>query len=305
VRREIVSTLVDLADADARIVLLTGDLGFMALEPFAARFPERFFNVGVAEQNMVGIATGLAHSGLIPFVYSIATFAALRPYEFIRNGPIQHHLPVRILAIGGGFEYGPAGFSHHALEDVAVLRVQPGLAVMAPADPLQAQAVLRATWNLPGPVYYRLGKREGYEVPGLNGAFEPGRLQVLREGRDVAFVTMGPIAGEAMSAAQLLEAEDVSCAVLALASVSPAPLDDLRSWLRKVPLVVSVETHYIAGGIGSLIAEVIAEDGLPCRLVRCGVERVSSSATGSEAWLHRQHGLTAGQLAARVKACRS
>jgi transketolase len=305
VRRAVVSTLVDLAAADSRIVLLTGDLGFMALEPFADRFPDRFFNVGVAEQNMVGIATGLADSGLIPFVYSIATFATLRPYEFIRNGPVQHQLPVRILGVGGGFEYGPAGFTHHALEDVAVMRVQPGMAVMAPADPSQAAAVLRATWDRPGPVYYRLGKREGPDVPGLNGAFAVGRLQVIREGTAAAMVTLGPAALDAVEAAQQLEVQGLSCAVLALASVSPPPIDDLRDWLGRVPVVVTVEAHYVSGGIGSLVAEVIAENGLPCRLIRCGVRDGHRERTGSEAWLRRRHGLTAADLAAAVAAGRS
>src|SRR5262245_52293790 len=128
---------MELAERDPRVLLLTGDLGFRALEPFAARFPGRFFNVGAAEQNMVGLATGLAEAGFVPFVYSIAPFATLRPFEFIRNGPVLHRLPVRVVGTGGGFEYGVAGPTHHALEDVGTLRTQPGLTVLAPADPLQ------------------------------------------------------------------------------------------------------------------------------------------------------------------------
>src|SRR3954468_1576453 len=115
------TTLTELAARDRRIVLLTGDLGYMALEPFAEQHPDRFFNVGVAEQNMVGLATGLAEAGFVPFVYSIVTFATLRPYEFIRNGPVLHGLPVRVVGVGGGFEYGHAGPTHHGLEDVGVL----------------------------------------------------------------------------------------------------------------------------------------------------------------------------------------
>src|SRR4051812_22287055 len=117
-RAAFLRTLTELAARDERIVLLTGDLGFAAIEPFKDTFPERFFNVGVAEQNMIGIATGLAEAGFLPFAYSIATFAVLRPFEFIRNGPIMHDLPVRIVGVGGGFEYGHAGPTHHALEDV-------------------------------------------------------------------------------------------------------------------------------------------------------------------------------------------
>jgi transketolase len=157
-RGAFVRTLVELADRDRRIALLTGDLGYMALEPFMEKHGDRFFNIGVAEQNMVGIATGLAESGFIPFVYSIVTFATLRPYEFIRNGPVWHQLPVRIVGVGGGFEYGAQGLSHHGLEDVGVMRVQPGMSVVAPADHQQMASALRATWNVPGPVYYRIGK---------------------------------------------------------------------------------------------------------------------------------------------------
>src|SRR5215467_9943834 len=132
-RRAFVSTLVRLAEADRRILLLTGDLGF-------------------TEQNMLGIATGLADAGFLPFVYSIATFATLRPYEFIRNGPVLHRLPVRIVGIGGGFDYGPQGATHHGLEDLAVTRVQPGMTVIAPADHEQLVAALEATWDVAGPV---------------------------------------------------------------------------------------------------------------------------------------------------------
>ena len=133
-RAAFATTLAELAERDQRILLLTGDLGYRALEPFSERFPRRFFNVGVAEQNMVGLATGLAECGFVPFVYSIATFASLRAYEFIRNGPVAHGLRVRIVGVGGGFDYGSAGPTHHGLEDVGVLRLQPGLTVVAPAD---------------------------------------------------------------------------------------------------------------------------------------------------------------------------
>ena len=137
-RAAFVEALVEIAEGDERVVLMTGDLGFMALEPFSERYPRRFFNVGVAEQNMIGLATGLAESGFIPFVYSIATFASLRGYEFFRNGPIAHGLPVRLVGVGGGFDYGSAGTTHHGLEDVGVMRLQPGLRVVAPADSRQA-----------------------------------------------------------------------------------------------------------------------------------------------------------------------
>ena len=163
------------------------------LEPFAERFPDRFWNVGVAEQNMVGVATGLAEAGYTPYVYSIATFASMRGYEFVRNGPILHELPVRVVGVGGGMDYGHNGVTHYALEDAGIMRVQPGIAVVAPADPEQTRAALPAIAGPPGPVYLRLGK-ESQPVPGLDGRFALGRAERIGEGRDVALVALGGMA---------------------------------------------------------------------------------------------------------------
>jgi len=301
-RKAFVETLTELASRDPRILLLTGDLGYMALEPFADTCPGQFFNVGVAEQNMVGVATGLAEAGFIPFVYSIVPFAVLRPYEFIRNGPIQHRLPVRIVGVGGGLEYGPNGLSHYGLEDVAVLRAQPGIAVIAPADAPQTRSAVAATWNLPGPVYYRLGKDDQAVVPGLDGRFELGKLQRLRDGSDLLLIAMGSVATEAAAAAQSLAARGVSCGLVIVASVSPAPLDDLAGLLAQHAVALTVEAHYRVGGVGSLVAEVIAERGLRCRLVRCGVNSVPNGITGSQRYLHQLHGLSAEKLVAAAMA---
>jgi transketolase len=301
-RGAFVRTLTELAAQDRRIALLTGDLGYMALEPFMERHPDRFFNIGVAEQNMVGIATGLAEAGFVPFVYSIVTFATLRPYEFIRNGPVWHHLPVRIVGVGGGFEYGAQGLSHHGLEDVGVMRVQPTMTIVAPADHQQMATALRATWNLPGPVYYRIGKDDRTVVPGLEGRFRMGRVEVVREGTDVALVSMGSVATEAVAAADMLAQRGVRARVIVVASVQPAPVDDLRATLADVPLALTVEAHYAAGGVGSLVAEVIAEHGLGCRLVRVAVHALPDARVGSQAYMHGRHGLSAPALVETVLA---
>ncbi len=280
--------------------MLTADLGFMALEPFIEAFPDRFFNVGVAEQNMVGLATGMAEAGLVPFVYSIAPFAAFRPYEFIRNGPLLHGLPVRVVGIGGGVEYGPNGISHYALEDVAVMRAQPSMTVVVPADHLQTAAALNATATVPGPIYFRLGKDDTKVVAGLDGAFEVGRLQRIREGRDAALIAMGPIAGEAVAAAELLAAKGLDCAVAVVASVAPAPTEDLALLLSGRPLAVTVEVHYLNGGLGSLVSEVVAERGLGVRVLRQGVRSMPDKLVGSQRYMEKSFGLTAEQLAGAV-----
>ena len=295
-RLAFVQTLTELAARDPRIMLLTGDLGYMALEAFADKYPARFLNVGVAEQNMVGVATGLAEAGFIPFLYSIVPFAVLRPYEFIRNGPIQHQLPVRIVGVGGGMEYGLNGLSHYGLEDIAVMRAQPGITVIAPADAGQARGAVAATWNLPGPIYYRLGKDDKAVVPGLDGRFELGKVQRLREGSELLLIAMGSVATEAATAAQELTARGVSCSLVIVASVSPAPADELAELLARHPVALTVEAHYRVGGIGSLVAEVIAERGLRCQLVRCGVGSLPNGITGSQRYLHHLYGLSAEKL---------
>jgi transketolase len=300
VRKAFVQTLIGLAEKDDRILLLTGDLGFMALEPFAEKFPDRFFNVGVAEQNMVGLASGLAREGFIPYVYSIVPFAALRPLEFIRNGPIYHRLPVRIVGIGAGFDYGNNGLTHYGIDDIGTLRCQPGIALISPCDHQQAVTAFQSSWDLPGPVYYRLSKDDKTVVPGLEGKFALGRAEVLRPANRVAIVAMGTLAAEAVRIAEALEPRGISCGVAAVASLSPAPTQDLADFLRETQWVVTLENHYVTGGLGSLAAEIISESGLSCRLLRCGVESTPDGRTGTTETLHRTFGLDADAIVRKI-----
>lgn len=295
-RRHFVETLVALAEHDQRIMFLTGDLGFSVVEPFAEQYPDRFVNVGVAEQDMIGIATGLAEAGFIPFVYSIATFASLRAYEFIRNGPVLHGLPVRVVGVGGGFEYGTAGPTHHAVEDIGVMRLQSGLMVVVPADFEQATAALHATWDHPGPVYYRLGKNETDTVPGLHGKYGDEGVDEVRCGVDLAIVATGPIAIDAVAAAEKLAENGVQAAVYVASCLNPAPRASLARALSRVPVAISVEVHSVDGGLGSLLCEVVAEEGLVCRVRRCGVSGRASRG-GSETYHLQVHGLTAVGIA--------
>jgi transketolase len=301
-RGHFISHLAALAERDARVILLTADLGYMAVEPFADRHPDRFFNTGVAEQNMVGLATGLAEAGFIPFVYSIAPFATLRPYEFIRNGPILHRLPVRIVGVGGGMEYATNGLTHYALEDVGALRIQPSLTVVVPADHQQAVTALDATWNLPGPIYYRLGKDDKRVVPGLNGRFARGQAERVRDGHDLLLVSMGAISSEAVAAAELLSRQGVEASVMVVASLNPAPVNDLAEALSRFSAVLTVEEHYRDGGVGSLVAEVIAERGIRCRLRRCAVDATPDRVTGSHRYMLQASGLCGDQVAAAAQA---
>jgi transketolase len=237
---------------------------------------------------------------MVPFVYSIAPFATLRPYEFIRNGPLLHRLPVRVVGVGGGMEYGPNGISHYALEDVAVMRTQPNMTVIVPADHAQARAAILATASIGGPIYFRLGKDETTVVAGLNGTFHLGRIQQLREGPDAAIIAMGPIAGEAVAAAELLAGKGLDCAVAVVASVCPSPAEDLAVLLSGRRLAVTVEVHYLNGGLGSLVSEIIAERGLGVRVIRQGVRSMPDKVVGSQRYMEKSFGLSAEQLADAV-----
>jgi transketolase len=252
--------------------------------------------MGVAEQNMVGVATGLAEDGFLPFVYSISTFASMRPYEFIRNGPIHHRLPVRIVGVGGGFEYGNAGATHFALEDLGLMRLQPGIALIAPADHQQTRTALEATWDLAGPIYYRIGKDDETTVPGLNGRFALGRAQTIAEGEDLLMITAGSIASEVVGAAATLRQQGVNTTVMIISSLNPAPIEDLKTALARFDVAMTVEAHYVNGGVGSLVSEVIADFGLDCRAIRCGVNRPPDGITGSQRFLEHQHGLSSASL---------
>ncbi len=298
-RTAFVDTLLELAATDRRIFLLTADLGWSVLEKFATRYPDRFLNVGVAEQNMLGVATGLALAGYTPFVYSIATFSSMRCYEQIRNGPVLHRLPVRVVGIGGGYAYGHAGPTHHALEDLAITRVQPGLTVLAPADRPQARAAILNTADHRGPIYFRISKDKREAIPGLDGRFELGRPELVCEGRDLLLISTGDIAHEAVRAAQILNSEGVSTAMAVLAHLGFEPSPELCELLGSYRRVATLEEGYAAGGLGSLVAEAIAREGLACRLSIHGIRQNFPDVSGSTTYMRGRNELNAEQLAAQ------
>ncbi|MBI4776147.1 MAG: 1-deoxy-D-xylulose-5-phosphate synthase [Deltaproteobacteria bacterium] len=295
-RRPFVQLLVSLAEKDRRLVLLSADVGYTVLETFAERHPDRFFNVGVAEQNMVGIATGMAEAGFIPFVYSMATFLTMRAFEFIRNGPVLHGLPVRMIGVGGGFEYGSAGVTHYGLEDVGILRTLPGIRIVTPGDHAQAVSSLETTWNLEGPTYYRLSKDDTTVVPGLDGRFMLGDAQVVRPGCDVIFIGMGPSVLEGLKAAEMLTQEHVQAAVMLLSCISPPPKERIIETLSQFNLGVVIEAHSVVGGAGSLVSEIVAEESIPCRIVRCGAGKIPPGLTGGKRFMEKLNGISADVL---------
>jgi transketolase len=299
-RTTIINTLVELAEKDPRIILLTGDLGFMVIDPFMKFFPDRFINVGVAEQNMIGIATGLAESGLIPFVYSIAPFAALRPYEFIRNGPIAHQLPVRILGIGTGVDYSTNGLTHYALEDLGVMRIQPAITSIAPADAPQARSALLATWDKPGPIYFSLGKDDRIVIPELDGRFTIGDMETICSGKDIIIISIGSVTREVLLARIELNKQGIYPTLSVVSSLNPVNTEQISEELSHFHLVFTVESHYVNGGLGSMIAEIIAENNLDCKLVRCGFRNLPDGKTGTLNYMYSKNKLSHVEIANEI-----
>ncbi len=263
-RTAFIEALCDAARTDERVWLLTGDLGFSVLEVFAREFPNRYVNVGVAEQNLVGVAAGLALEGKTPFIYSIANFPVLRPFEQLRNDVCYHGLPVRVVAVGGGMAYGSAGFTHHGVEDLAVLRALPNLTVVAPADPLETRAAVRAFLELRGPAYLRLGKAGEPVVHPSPPAFKLGRALRVREGSDLTVLSTGGVLSEAVAAVQMLASEGLAATLLSVHTVQPLDEDAVVESARSGK-VLTVEEHG-RGGLASAVAEALCRAGCPVRL---------------------------------------
>ncbi len=290
-RTAFIQTLCALAESDPRIWLLTGDLGFSVLEPFARRFPHRFVNVGVAEQNMMGVAAGLARCGKVVFIYSIVNFATLRCLEQIRNDVCAHDAKVNIVAVGGGFTYGSAGYTHHGVEDLGVLRSLPNLTLVAPGDPAETRLATRAIVDWPGPCYLRLEKAGHPTVHAAVPPFHIGRAIPVRAGRDVTLISTGGILAEAVATAERLAAEGIDARVLSMHTLKPLDAEAVLRAARETRAIVTVEEHRRTGGLGSAVAEVLAEaQPAPCRFRRFGVPDQPYHGVGSPQFLRRLPG---------------
>jgi transketolase len=264
--------LAEAARSDANIVALTADLGSSTkICRFKAAFPERYVNVGIAEQNLMAMAAGLAATGFTPVVVSYATFATLRAAEFVRTDIGYGARNVKIIGTLAGVAYGQGGPTHHAIEDLAIMRGIPGMVVLAPADGQEMGAALLAALAHAGPVYVRLGRGVEPNLPQLAGQpFEIGRARELAAGSDIAVLAIGPCVHEALRAARRAERHGVSVRVVNMASLKPLDRSAVLAAVLEVGRVITVEDHSIVGGLGTAVAEVIAESGQGCSFRRLG-----------------------------------
>ena len=291
-----------LGAADARVMLLSGDIGNKLFDRFRERAPERFLNCGVAEANMLGVAAGLALSGLRPVVYTITPFTTTRCYEQIRVDVCYHRAPVIIVGTGAGLSYAELGPTHHSCEDLAIMRVLPEMTVLAPCDAVELRLALRAALSQDGPVYMRIGKKGEPVVHETPPAFTIGRAITVREGERVCILSTGNVMPEALEARTLLQAHGITPRVESFHTVKPLDRDRLREVFAGHELVVTVEEHGRAGGLGSSVAEWLAATGpARARLVSLGTSDEFLHEVGSQSYARRWFGLDAESIARRVR----
>lgn len=299
-RDSFIRSVLKLAKNDKNIEIVTGDLGFGVLRPFWEEMPDQFINAGIAEQNMTAMAAGMALEGKTVFTYSIGNFPTLRCLEQIRNDCAYHGANVKIVCVGGGFVYGSLGMSHHATEDLAVMRSLPDMTVFAPADKVEAAAVAKAAAQLDGTCYIRLG-RGGETVIRENIDFQIGKAIPVQQGEGVAIFSTGDIAGEVVNAAKILEEKGIRPTVYTFPTVKPLDAETVRFCAQSHDLIVTCEEHNILGGFGTAVAEVMAEMPAAARLVRCGIHDEYCAIVGDQNRLRRQYSLTGAQIAERIE----
>lgn len=293
-RDTFIRTLTELAPQHPELLLLTGDLGFGVLNDFDARFPRQFLNVGVAEQNMSGLATGLALEGHNVFTYSIGNFPTLRCLEQVRNDICYHGANVKIVCVGGGMSYGAVGASHHATEDLAVLRALPNMSVFSPGDLWEAAEAAYYLVSHRGPAYLRLDKSAAMAMVRSGEVFQPGRIRTVRDGSDVTLAATGGILGEALAAADILAEQGISCRVLSVHTIKPIDAETLIAAASETGGLLSIEEHAVDGGLGGAIAETLMEAGVfPPFFSRMGLRNTFSSVVGSQQYLRKVYGLDA------------
>lgn len=300
-RNAFAAELTDLAAEDQRLVLLSGDIGNRLFDNFKKRSPERFLNCGVAEANMMGIAAGMAMSGVRPVAYTIASFVTFRCFEQIRVDVCYHRLPVVIVGVGSGLSYAPLGGTHHSCEDVAVMRALPGMTVFCPADAWEVRGALRAALAHDGPSYIRIGTRGEPTIHDAVPALSIGKAIPLREGRRVCLLATGVMVHPALEAARRLEADGVSAGVVSMPTVKPLDVETVRDAFSRFELIVTLEEHSVIGGLGSAVAEWLADAGpQPARLCRFATPDQFYHASGERSHLHDAYGLSPEAIATRI-----
>ena len=302
-RERCLKTIYELAQRDERVVFVGSDLGAGVLDDFRRTIPDRCFMEGVSEQNLVGVAAGLAMEGRVVYLHTIATFLTRRCFEQVAVDLCLHNVNVRLIASGGGCVYAPLGPTHLAIEDLTIMRALPNMAVVAPADAVEMVRFVRASLDHPGPIYVRVAKGHDPIVTTDTGPFVIGKAVPMRDGGDALIVTTGVCLQVGLAAAEMLAAGGIKAGVLHFPTVKPLDVEALRAAAGRVPVVVTAEEHTLVGGLGSAVAECLADADLldGRRLRRFGLPDVFPDVYGDQNGMMRKYGITADAIAAEVR----
>ena len=301
-RDTFVKTLLEIAKKDKNVYIITGDLGFGVLKPFWTELPDQIINAGIAEQNMTSIAAGLAMQGKIVYTYSIGNFPTLRCIEQIRNDCAYHNANVKVVCVGGGFVYGSLGMSHHATEDIAMMRALPDVTVLAPGDLVEAECATKAIYEQQGTCYLRLGRGGEKRIHEKLEDFTIGKAIEIQKGERVAVFSTGAIFDEVNEACEELKSQGIIPTVYTFPTVKPIDKETILRCAKNHKSIVTVEEHNLSGGFGSAVAEVLAEnDEVNAKLVRIALDDRYSCIVGSQKYLRKQYSIDAKTIAEKVK----
>lgn len=300
-RTAFITTLTEMAAQDRNIYLITGDVGFSVFENFARQFPERFFNLGIAESNLIGVAAGLAMSGKNVYVYSMVPFITMRCFEQIRMDLCYQKVGVKIVGVGGGFSYGPAGASHHSIEDLAIMRALPGMIVLAPGDPVETQLATQASARYNDPVYFRLGKNGEPIIHERTPDFQIGKALIIKEGTDLSLIATGNMLESAFHVWEKLSQKGLNARLISMHTVKPIDQSAILDCLGTTRYLFTIEEHSIIGGLGSAVAEIVAENTeFHTPLKRIGIADQYPEAIGSQEYLREKTGLAVEQICGTI-----
>jgi transketolase len=301
VRNAFASELTALANEDPRVVMLSGDIGNRLFDDFKKKHPRRFFNCGVAEANMVGLAAGLALSGFRPVAYTITPFITARCFEQIKVDVCYHHAPVVLVGVGAGLAYASLGATHHSCEDIGLMRLLPGMTILCPGDSVEVKLALRAALKSDGPAYIRIGKKGEPVVHAQPPEFKIGKGILVRPGQDACILSTGNLLPVAVAASEDLKKRGVSCQVVSLHTVKPLDEPLLRDAFGRFKVVATLEEHSRLGGLGGGVAEWLTDQtGRTARLIRLGVEDTFLHKACDQDTAREEFGLTPAAISARI-----
>ena len=279
-RTAFIDTLRELARIDDRIFLLTADMGYSVFETFRDEFPDRFLNTGIAEQNTIGVAAGLASRGKIVFVYSIIPFVTMRCFEQVRLDLAYNFMNVKLVGVGAGLTYGPLGSSHHALEDIAIMRSLPDMTVLCPGDPIETRELIKRSYEYEGPVYIRLGKNGEPKIHPDETRIEIGKSITVLKGNDLALITTSNMLETGKKWVEEWKQDGVNVSLISMPSLKPFDSSTVKNLIDKEIPIITLEEHSVIGGLGSIISQVIATTGKPVKFQQIGINDKFSHVVG-------------------------